>query len=63
MHDPKGYSANITHLERALTNIDVVEYGRFKFTYSQFATYVTPKIEAAMQNNESDKYREFGHKL
>jgi hypothetical protein len=36
MHDPKGFSANITHLERALTNIEPQEYGRFKYTYSGF---------------------------
>lgn len=54
MNDPKGYSANISHLERSYSNIDPVEYGRFKYTYDKFDEYVISKLDEYLKNEDSE---------
>ena len=63
MHDPKGFNANSTHLEKALNHLDPREYARFKDSYQHFPEYVNPKIEEYQKNEESFASKDFAKRL
>jgi hypothetical protein len=51
LNDPKGYNANIKHLDKSLFHMDTTEYAKLKFTYQGF-DYLASKRISEFANNE-----------
>ena len=63
LNDKKGFNANKNHLEKCYSNLDIQEYGAFKYTYLTFNDYVNKPISDYEHCQTSSLETTYGLKL